>query len=1064
MKDYAGGQLPGVGPQVLELTSPSVAALIEVLRVEEYGDRCVGFLVTAFDLLGSGFNSPRLAQTVAYCLREAIEAVLESSSLRKGRLAPLSHRVVRASKSVVGDGDASIDQRRSDLDELLSCISDLEQFLRQPGLRDRQLEDVFIRRTGFAPAAAVTERFLALWRRLNGCLHNKDSDENADELWSESLAVLRMLFMQPEERFAEIERLAQIDSPSSSDHEALLELLTTPVAQRVFFREVRSLAWLPLLHESGYLSPPPDGGVFPAAIALERFAADYPDAVRWWLETLYEECGADKTCAYVLARTGMWIGEPGFGIVLKAIRDHPKRSELVIFGMSVVKKASPQSKLVERFADVILNEDNYSVWSHVEPLLERLAKGANEENGARRIRLLRNKLRSVPESDFYRFDRRFGGSINDIVSDTSYPSRASVTLAGLLRILDKTKGLLSIVETLEILQGLPSPLSRVSSWLLAVSPDVDRELLVGHVEEGILRRSPTGDDLLLMDRVINQNDPSLYTPRWHAALGTAPRVDEVGRALASRSVPQQWLRARRWVAILPREATREWSAACSILAAEYGQLTLDDFRIPQEAVKAGRLRSPMSAEELHSVDPLKAAARIAAWRPDPQGWTPYGARQLGQELESVVKDNLESWTDDPLLIVTRLRHPTYISHYLRAIAAAGTDSHLPVDALLDVIGLVRTHPWPPSNLGSGRGSDEYDTNWRRAEQTAVDLIKAFADADTPFGERAEEVWCFLERQVTDRSEPSLFSPLRERDPSQRAINRPCTRALEAMIHLIASEYRLTGTVSYMRATDIFEQSLRLTGTDGEEYRAILAPHVEFFRLAFSQWTEQHLELFFGSEAPGQMGQLSFDEYIKWGQPKACLLQKYRSKLRDAVRRNVDRALYFMLLAMLDKTPGYSIQENIDFLSQPPPLLSQAGATIARLVNQSDAQTQHLTVAVRFWKQALKTTSSLAGFGWFSEVKLLDSDLWAQLTLETLRKSHGRIHWGNGIIERIATMSQTETTLEILNRLLERPSTDWEDELIAEQAPNILLSAPQPEAKEQYLRLQRNLRDRGLIDQ
>ena len=117
---------------------------------------------------------------------------------------------------------------------------------------------------------------------------------------------------------------------------------------------------------------------------------------------------------------------------------------------------------------------------------------------------------------------------------------------------------------------------------------------------------------------------------------------------------------------------------------------------------------------------------------------------------------------------------------------------LPVDALVDVIQLVRTHPvWD-----SGNDSTDHDKDWRRVEWAAVELIESLAASDADFGDRLTDVWDFLEAEATNLSEPSLIlSQSTGYDPYQSARNRPCTRALDTAIHLLASEYRSSSTVS-----------------------------------------------------------------------------------------------------------------------------------------------------------------------------------------------------------------------------------------------------------------------------
>ena len=154
-----------------------------------------------------------------------------------------------------------------------------------------------------------------------------------------------------------------------------------------------------------------------------------------------------------------------------------------------------------------------------------------------------------------------------------------------------------------------------------------------------------------------------------------------------------------------------------------------------------------------------------------------GSRELARTLEEVVTADPTGWVSDPVSIATKLRHPTYINHYLRALAELAADAEIPVDKVLDLVQLVMAHPWPAVRLG--RDDFDYDPDWRGAEHSAVDLLKALADVDVDFDDRADDVWVVLEAEVLKRSEHSGTSSDHPLDPLETAINRPCTRALQA---------------------------------------------------------------------------------------------------------------------------------------------------------------------------------------------------------------------------------------------------------------------------------------------
>ena len=1043
------------------------AALVDHLRIE-YGDRVADYLRTAQDLLDSRLESPSLGEAVVSCLRGAIETVLKSSyfpTKSKGEWGKLSREVVGAFELLDSASDLTGAEARRSFDELAARIGELDRFHQQErGSVIRQLEDVLSRRTGFNLTPSAGERFQILWDRLNFGIHRGATVEDAREMTSECFAVLRQLFTPPQVRHSEIERLARVVEPSPEDHLQLVDFLATPNNQRAFFERVESLAWFPLLYESGHLYPSGDDRMWPAAAAFERLASDNPDEIKQWFEKLYADRGEDPMVAWLLLQGCLSMGEVCLEVALQAVKDHPEDRMVLMLGVRAVEKcAAPESRWVETFADELLNMGNESTGRDFGSLVDSLAEGIDAANAARRIELLCNKLRTVDQSDLDVFDWHHGGSIADMARDPYGPRRISVLVAGLIDVLSKASEFLSASEVIGALTRLPSKLYRVRSWVLAESLDDRCDIPVVEVQRGIESRFPTGDDMRLIDRIGEKREPSSYTDIWRQALGTAPGVEEVGRALAAREVPEEWRRKQAWTALLPRETVLDWSAACDILNSRYGQITRHTFEQSESPVVTVGEDSPISIEDLRSVDPETAADMIRDWRPDGDGWPYTGARRLAMALEEVVTRDIGEWTSDPLRIVTKLHHPTYIGHYLTAIAKADGDHDLPINGILDVIQLIRTRPWEAVPL-SGNEKTGYDRDWSGAERASIDLVRALADLDADLGDRSEEVWDLLAEAIKNRSDQPWSKQGGERDPRHSAINRTSTRALETVIHLLASEFRLSKTLSSERAIGLFEESLSQTGDEGADHRSILAPTVEFLLHVLPEWAEARLDLFFGSEAPGDLGQLSFDQYIKWGRPttRSRLFETYRQMLRDAVHRGVPRALDFMLIAMLSKTRGYSVTENMNFLIQHPELVSKSGRILARLIREDDSPPEHTQIAEDYWRAALETSASLDGFGWFSETKTLEDETWAELTLQTLRKNADHVDWGNGVIERLMTMTPTETCLEIVRRLVQGPSNEWERSIIAEQAPDFLFRAKHLDSMGEYLRLHTALHERGLI--
>jgi hypothetical protein len=721
----------------------------------------------------------------------------------------------------------------------------------------------------------------------------------------------------------------------------------------------------------------------------------------------------------------------------------------------------PQSQNVEEFADVLLNEAPWRAASYVNPVIEGLISGTTEENAVRRLQLLCWKLRTVPTDEgpaaWFSYER--AGSVADW-TDNDQDDRFTVLLQAIVQVVRRAQEWLSTDDILAILGSLPGELpGRLRAWVLATAADLNASRLIDELAVAIAQRDPTGDDLPVLDRVLAEAAPDTFGAKWMAALGPAPSVVDVAKRLASHNLAEGWLRAYHWAGVLPDAVIGAWRQPVAVIAGAYGRPERQRLEKPSH-VEAGWGRSPMSMEELTGLPVTEAAGWISGWRPDPSEWL-VSARELGRTLQAVVKANSEPWLESPVRVATELRHPTYIHHYLLGLAEAIREgARPPVDETLDLLGLVRAKPWGIEPLG--RNTFDYDHDWSGAERAAVDVVKAIADKDLGFAGRDDEVWSMLHAEVRDRTEPSAITT-GAHDPLDSAINRRCTRALEAVLSFMAQEFRLTGEVT-RRTFELLEDSLRINGSDGAEHRAIISTRLGFLRHIAPQWIDDVAELMFGDAAPSGLAQITADLAIKWGRPNRWMLERYRPLLRDAVSRGVDHALDHMMIAMLWEVPGYSVDENVAFLRPTPALLSDAGKVLGHLLRHQDAEEAHIDQAVTFWDAANATANAdaLTGFGWLAQVEKLDPEIWASRTMATLAVTGGRIDWSHRVSERAASLSPSTTSMSIINSLVRGMSDEWARHRIIERAVEHLRSAEVLSNTPEYQRLRTTLLERGAL--
>ena len=886
--------------------------------------------------------------------------------------------------------------------------------------------------------------------------------DRAVDLWERCTAILRQLFLPPEVRHLELESLAAIESPSADDVDRLLPLIAGPHHLRHFLSRIVTPQWLDVLMDTGILDPPDGGEPWPVFAAIDRVAPDHGPFVGAWLSAMYDRHPADPAKAWFVARAAADLGPDAAAVLLRALRDHGSVSGIATIGPWAIEKFEPQSPWVEELADVLLNEASWHAAYHLDPLVERFVDGTDQSNAARRLQLLCWKLGSAASSNegpasWFAFER--AGSVADW-TDEHRGDRFAVLLEALVEVIRRAREWLSTDEVLAIVDSLPTEVCRrLRAWVLSESPDASVDYLIEELSVAIAQRDPTGDDIAMVDRVVREAGAGDYVDRWMTALGPAPSVVEVAQRLASHELTEAWLRAYHWTGLLPQGAIGSWEQPAAVIAGAYGRPGREALE-KRNRVEVGTGRSPISAEELEALSVAEAVSRIAEWRPDGSEWL-VSARELARTLEAAVNTDTGPWIESPVRIATELRHPTYIHHYLRAVAQAIQEGARPsTDEILDVISLVRAHPWGVEPLG--RDDFDYDHDWSGAEQASVDVLRAMADKDVGFGGRDDEVWQVLDAEARDRGAPSGITS-GARDPLDSAINRRCTRALEVVLSFMAHEFRSSEAVR-PAAFELLEEALRLEGTDGAEHRAIIATRLGFLRHIAPQWADDVADLMFGDAAPPGLAQVTADLAVKWGRPNRWLFERYRPLLRDAVSRDVNNALNHLMIAMLWSVPGYSVEQNIAFLRQTPALLSSSGEALGRLLRHDDADEESIATAIRFWDAANATTDAdaLAGFGWLAEVEQLDDDMWASRTMATLAVTAGRLDWSQKVAERAASLEPSATTLTIMNSLIRGASDQWARRRSIERAVDLIRSADELDGTPEYGRLRTTLLERGAL--
>lgn len=74
-----------------------------------------------------------------------------------------------------------------------------------------------------------------------------------------------------------------------------------------------------------------------------------------------------------------------------------------------------------------------------------------------------------------------------------------------------------------------------------------------------------------------------------------------------------------------------------------------------------------------------------------------------------------------------------------------------------------------------------------------------------------------------------------------------------------------------------------------------------------------------------------------------------------------------------------------------------------MLRHDTAEPHQISIALSFWQAALDATTAsdaLMGFGWYSEIKTIDTEVCERMTLQTAKATGGRTNWTHGVANRI----------------------------------------------------------------
>jgi hypothetical protein len=897
--------LPELPPEVVERV---------LVELPARGEKAVASLRTAASLITQATSDDRglrFAESAAYNVREALDAVVSGRSPVEGGL-PAVHAAWSRYESELAqpgnDGAASL----LALTDVLRRVAEKRD---RNSLHTSQLLGYLRGKSGVDPLPGELDpvkEYGQLRKEASGSLHTVTALDASTLLYERTVAWFIRMFTPPDALVHAVRALATEPWHDPRQITRLGELVSNQHHLRLFLRQLVDPAWLIPLYEADIVTlPQPDvpwpvnglvdglGRTAPAGVAalLERMLADSKQQLR-----PEQRLGA----RFELLRLATRLGAVAHGVVAGVVTAHPENRAVRALGAGAVKRADAADPLVERVARAVLrgkpyDHDRY----YYELMLERHEAGLNPGNVVSRVRMVAAKVRDVAQHpkvgwvalDIARLTTALGEDDRDyLVIVTHYLARLAARAQRLG---------VSSTQLLEWTKNIPGEIGeRITCRILAQADDIPVHDKVDHITRRLASSTATGDDKDLIDATLAaEPDPASLTV-WTEALGLpSPAPEEIDAPL-----PPDWTRAWRWSMVLPQHILIRWQEPIAQVTARHGapSTTALDHRASESTELTSQ--SAHSAEELAALPVLEAAHVVARWRPDADsGWRLQSARELARTLQTVIEADPVRWAADPSVVVTALREPVHVLHYFRALSTKATEVTPQTRAIIAAAKLARTEQWTPTILGSN--DFDFEPDWRHVETATVDLVAALANHDGPLTEDLDIAWTWA-LALLDRAATTTNGSFDGIDALNRAINTHSGRGLLAVLALAGWEYRHNTNSIRPQFTETLDDIIRIHGSTGMEYRALLAARRQFLETVARDWLDHHATTLFRDN---ELGSETFDLTLKYARATPWFFSNLRDDLYAAARRNNKRAIACLLVGALRREPGYEPDHTVTAL-------------------------------------------------------------------------------------------------------------------------------------------------------
>ena len=1037
--------------------APTDAETIKRLLVEmrhyrdKHGIYAAEMLETARLLLDQPEQHSRQAEAAAYCIRQAVKEIFGDT--RDRNLLPDLVKHAVAAKNSIQTADAVVEK---DLQNMCRAVDDLNDFMCSPKPEVR-LKELFRKSSGIEPEdghRSLIREYRRVLGKSNDIMHRVSVTsigmDKVRDHYEDVVDVLAMIFLASE-RLDRIKRLAELPAPQKSDLDELRRIMKDAYGFDHFASKMNSPHWFDLMDPDMLKSTSGNPPWLLRSLA-GHLKDEHVEAFVGMLGKYFNRWASDEVSLGELGFVGYRLGDIGLPWLVKTLQASKDVRMNLDEKIKARQKADPPDpKLIEEIERI-----NDSIW-HLDNYIRDAFLKVKQPN-SEFIELAEYLLSPTPTVDTYYkttatpaklvevMDSLFSIQIIKILAKvlgtqrnlnwaTSKPTsvarmspdsphkvyNAVYNLHGALK---KASDLgISTPKLVGALDTLPNASrSRFVAWLYSYADDIDRSKLVDFIVGSCSSRPPTDDDELLLDRLERDggigNDLAV---RIRSIIGKAPESAKmVGHPNQWDLDPEKlrcimWARTMRpWIEILD-----EWKPCLDIMDGIYEAGRGSDG---EQVQKAPETQDNTTLLDRYGTDvPLEVATKIAAEEPDTDGFPNLmNDRSPVSDLETAVRNNVSGWVEDPMAIIQTLHRPEYVAGYLLGLSGSKDALASHADQIIFTVKFAGNFQWDGSASSS-------TTFYHDGEPTSVDmarmmLLKKIIENNIGLSKDSlAHIWSV----VID----AIICPDPETDAQpdfsthfDTLYDKPHVQAVYTILELMRHA-RQNNVEIPERALIRLTKTMRLTGQHGVDYHLCVGSEASFMRQMVPEWFEQNEQYLFGSDTSAELGRVALDTYLTWGQPVAFILEKYRDRVLDAVKRGIHDALYHTLCCMLYGTYGYEPEYVAKSLKKiEPEYVSKTGWHMPKLLPEG-VDADHVRRGIAFWDSTLKHPPKpkpevLAGFGWWADVLGIDQERWEELMMRTCDVTE-KLDWSQRVAERISTSQTiTDTGWKILARLLD----------------------------------------------